>query len=160
MKPHYMLYNSSSSSSSSAAEVLVVEESNTRPNNSLISDYFLTRRPAGAVLDDDRDDCKQAVRSSSSSACNNGKAHHGQHQHRLVNIISARQDLEHAVAGALAGIFVSLCLHPLDTVKTVIQSSSSSCHAPQNKSVCYIAKTIISRHHRGTQKLFYSFSLE
>ncbi|KAL6501720.1 hypothetical protein OROGR_026853 [Orobanche gracilis] len=29
---------------------------------------------------------------------------------------------EHAFAGAMAGAFVSLCLHPIDTVKTVIQS--------------------------------------
>ncbi|KAL6549980.1 hypothetical protein OROMI_020468 [Orobanche minor] len=29
---------------------------------------------------------------------------------------------EHAFAGAMAGVFVSLCLHPMDTVKTVIQS--------------------------------------
>ncbi|KAF3960931.1 hypothetical protein CMV_014403 [Castanea mollissima] len=46
---------------------------------------------------------------------------------------------EHAFAGALAGIFVSLCLHPVDTVKTVIQS----CHAEQ-KSICYIGKSIVS----------------
>ncbi|XP_048320534.2 uncharacterized protein LOC107405979 [Ziziphus jujuba] len=46
---------------------------------------------------------------------------------------------EHAFAGALAGIFVSLCLHPVDTVKTVIQS----CRAEQ-KSVCYIGKSIVS----------------
>lgn len=52
----------------------------------------------------------------------------------------------HAFAGALAGIFVSLCLHPVDTVKTVIQS----CRAEQ-KSICYIGKSIVSD--RG--KLFY-----
>ncbi|EFJ14456.1 hypothetical protein SELMODRAFT_120459 [Selaginella moellendorffii] len=34
---------------------------------------------------------------------------------------SASCGKNHAVAGALAGVFVSLCLHPLDTVKTVIQ---------------------------------------
>ncbi|KAE8055339.1 hypothetical protein FH972_012185 [Carpinus fangiana] len=46
---------------------------------------------------------------------------------------------EHAFAGALSGIFVSLCLHPVDTVKTVIQS----CRAEQ-KSICYIGKSIVS----------------
>ncbi|KAJ7944922.1 putative Mitochondrial carrier protein [Quillaja saponaria] len=46
---------------------------------------------------------------------------------------------EHAFAGALAGIFVSLCLHPVDTVKTVIQS----CRADQS-SIFYIGKSIVS----------------
>lgn len=46
---------------------------------------------------------------------------------------------EHAFAGAFAGIFVSLCLHPIDTVKTVIQS----CHAEQ-KSIYYIGRSIVS----------------
>lgn len=46
---------------------------------------------------------------------------------------------EHAFAGALAGMFVSLCLHPFDTIKTVVQS----CRA-EHKSVCYIGKSIIS----------------
>lgn len=46
---------------------------------------------------------------------------------------------EHAFSGALAGIFVSVCLHPVDTVKTIIQS----CHAEQ-KSIGYIGKSIVS----------------
>lgn len=46
---------------------------------------------------------------------------------------------EHAFAGAFAGIFVSLCLHPVDTVKTVIQS----CRAEQ-KSIFYIGRSIVS----------------
>ncbi|KAL0393547.1 UNVERIFIED_CONTAM: hypothetical protein Slati_4320900 [Sesamum latifolium] len=46
---------------------------------------------------------------------------------------------EHAVAGAMAGIFVSLCLHPMDTVKTVIQS----CRADQ-KPLHSIGKSIIA----------------
>lgn len=46
---------------------------------------------------------------------------------------------EHAVAGALSGIFVSLCLHPVDTIKTVIQS----CRAEQ-KSIWYIGKSVVS----------------
>lgn len=50
---------------------------------------------------------------------------------------------KHAFAGALAGAFVSLCLHPFDSVKTIIQS----CH-PTQKSIFCIAQSIISE--RGT----------
>lgn len=78
-----------------------------------------TKEPVEFVTEDD---CRKNI---CSTAC------------RKPQSTLARQ--EHAVAGALAGIFVSLCLHPVDTVKTVIQS----CHAEQ-KSVCYIGKTIIS----------------
>lgn len=46
---------------------------------------------------------------------------------------------EHAFSGALAGICVSLCLHPIDTIKTVIQS----CRADQ-RSIFYIGKSIVS----------------
>ena len=46
---------------------------------------------------------------------------------------------EHAFSGALAGICVSLCLHPVDTIKTVIQS----CRAEQS-SIFYIGKSIVS----------------
>lgn len=46
---------------------------------------------------------------------------------------------EHAFAGALSGIFVSVCLHPVDTIKTVVQS----CRAEQ-KSICFIGKSIVS----------------
>ncbi|KAM7257556.1 hypothetical protein ACFE04_013297 [Oxalis oulophora] len=54
---------------------------------------------------------------------------------------------EHAVAGALAGVFVSLSLHPVDTVKTIIQS----CRADQ-KSIYDIGKSIISE--RGLSGLY------
>ncbi|CAH1451408.1 unnamed protein product [Lactuca virosa] len=54
---------------------------------------------------------------------------------------------EHAFAGAFAGIFVSLCLHPMDTVKTVIQS----CPTDQ-RSIPYISKSIISE--RGLSGLY------
>lgn len=54
---------------------------------------------------------------------------------------------EHAFAGALAGVFVSLCLHPVDTVKTVIQS----CHTEQ-KSIVYIGRSIVSE--RGLTGLY------
>lgn len=46
---------------------------------------------------------------------------------------------EHAFAGAFAGIFVSLSLHPIDTVKTIIQS----CPAEQ-KSISFIGRSIVS----------------
>ncbi|XP_057464021.1 uncharacterized protein LOC130753876 [Actinidia eriantha] len=66
---------------------------------------------------------------------NNNKPHFGIAKH------------EHAFAGALAGIFVSLCLHPVDTVKTVIQS----CRADQ-RSINYIVKSIITE--RGATGLY------
>ncbi|CBI34669.3 unnamed protein product, partial [Vitis vinifera] len=47
---------------------------------------------------------------------------------------------EHAFAGAFAGVFVSLCLHPVDTIKTVIQS----CQADQ-KSIFSVGRLIISQ---------------
>lgn len=54
---------------------------------------------------------------------------------------------EHAFAGALAGLSVSLCLHPVDTVKTVIQT----CPANQS-SINYIGRSIISE--RGVTGLY------
>ncbi|KAJ4835491.1 hypothetical protein Tsubulata_015482 [Turnera subulata] len=54
---------------------------------------------------------------------------------------------EHAFAGAFAGVFVSLCLHPVDTVKTVIQS----CCVDQ-KSISYIGRSIVSE--RGVTGLY------
>ncbi|CAL9232463.1 unnamed protein product [Arabidopsis halleri] len=53
----------------------------------------------------------------------------------------------HAFAGALAGISVSLCLHPLDTVKTMIQS----CRLGE-KSLCNTGRSIISE--RGFSGLY------
>lgn len=58
---------------------------------------------------------------------------------------------EHAFAGALAGVFVSLCLHPVDTIKTVVQSY----HAEQ-KSLSYIGKSIVSD--RGLSGLYRGIS--
>ncbi|CAN8246458.1 unnamed protein product [Cochlearia groenlandica] len=52
----------------------------------------------------------------------------------------------HAFAGALAGISVSLCLHPLDTVKTMVQSCRLE------KSLCYTGRSIISE--RGFSGLY------
>ncbi|XP_015955542.1 uncharacterized protein LOC107479942 isoform X1 [Arachis duranensis] len=46
---------------------------------------------------------------------------------------------EHAFSGALAGVCVSLCLHPVDTIKTVIQS----CRAEQ-RSIVNIGKSVVS----------------
>ncbi|XP_057421339.1 uncharacterized protein LOC130715278 isoform X2 [Lotus japonicus] len=54
---------------------------------------------------------------------------------------------EHAFSGALAGICVSLCLHPVDTIKTVTQS----CRAEQ-RSIFYIGKSIVSD--RGLPALY------
>ncbi|GKU95268.1 hypothetical protein SLEP1_g8649 [Rubroshorea leprosula] len=65
--------------------------------------------------------------------------------HEKPQYVLAKQ--EHAFAGALAGIFVSLCLHPVDTVKTVIQS----CRAEQ-RSICYIGRSIVSE--RGLTGLY------
>uniref|UniRef100_A0A9I9CM08 Uncharacterized protein n=1 Tax=Cucumis melo TaxID=3656 RepID=A0A9I9CM08_CUCME len=58
---------------------------------------------------------------------------------------------EHAFAGALAGVFVSLCLHPVDTIKTVFQSY----HAEQ-KSLSYIGKSIVTD--RGLSGLYRGIS--
>ncbi|KAI4311750.1 hypothetical protein MLD38_036623 [Melastoma candidum] len=49
----------------------------------------------------------------------------------------ARQ--EHAFAGAFSGIFVSICLHPVDTIKTVTQS----CRVEQ-RSLRHIGESIVS----------------
>lgn len=57
----------------------------------------------------------------------------------------ARQ--EHAFAGAFAGIFVSLCLHPVDTIKTVTQSCRSD-----PKSIFDISRSIIAD--RGVTGLY------
>ncbi|KAK9716581.1 hypothetical protein RND81_06G243400 [Saponaria officinalis] len=54
---------------------------------------------------------------------------------------------EHAVSGALSGIVVSLCLHPVDTVKTVLQSSQAG-----QKSLCYIGQSIVAE--RGLSGLY------
>ncbi|CAI9756499.1 unnamed protein product [Fraxinus pennsylvanica] len=58
---------------------------------------------------------------------------------------------EHAFAGAMAGIFVSLCLHPVDTVKTVLQS----CPIDQ-KPLHRIGRSIISE--RGVMGLYRGIS--
>lgn len=59
---------------------------------------------------------------------------------------SSKETPTYAFAGALAGVSVSLCLHPLDTVKTMIQS----CRL-QDKSLCYTGRSIISE--RGKKHL-------
>ncbi|XP_009795670.1 uncharacterized protein LOC107795550 isoform X1 [Nicotiana tabacum] len=58
---------------------------------------------------------------------------------------------EHAFAGAMAGIFVSLCLHPVDTIKTVVQS----CRGDQ-KPLYYIGRSFISE--RGVTALYRGIS--
>ncbi|KAL8138927.1 hypothetical protein V2J09_004928 [Rumex salicifolius] len=54
---------------------------------------------------------------------------------------------EHAFSGALAGTFVSLCIHPVDTIKTVIQS----CKVEQ-KSLYTIGQSIVTE--RGLSGLY------
>ncbi|EEF51193.1 uncharacterized protein LOC8287381 [Ricinus communis] len=54
---------------------------------------------------------------------------------------------EHAYAGAFAGVFVSLCLHPVDTIKTVTQS-----YRTEQKSICDIGRSIVSE--RGVTGLY------
>ncbi|KAK6158249.1 hypothetical protein DH2020_005563 [Rehmannia glutinosa] len=58
---------------------------------------------------------------------------------------------EHAFAGAMAGVFVSLCLHPMDTIKTVIQF----CRADQ-KPLHIIGRSIIAE--RGITGLYRGIS--
>lgn len=50
---------------------------------------------------------------------------------------------QNAIAGALAGGFVSLCLHPIDTLKTVVQAQTG-----RNRNLVPILSSIISE--RGT----------
>ncbi|XP_058732018.1 mitochondrial aspartate-glutamate transporter AGC1 isoform X2 [Vicia villosa] len=57
--------------------------------------------------------------------------------HKQASHFLAKQ--EHAFSGAMAGVCVSCCLHPVDTIKTVIQS----CRAEQ-RSIFYIGKSIVS----------------
>ncbi|GER33074.1 mitochondrial substrate carrier family protein [Striga asiatica] len=58
---------------------------------------------------------------------------------------------EHAFAGAMAGIFVSLCLHPMDTIKTVVQS----CRADP-KNLHDIGRSIVAE--RGITGLYRGIS--
>lgn len=57
--------------------------------------------------------------------------------HKIPGDILANQ--RHAIAGALAGTFVSLCLHPADTIKTVIQARIKN-----EKSIHHIFRSIVS----------------
>lgn len=58
---------------------------------------------------------------------------------------------EHAFAGAMAGIFVSLCLHPVDTIKTVVQSCPND-----QKPLYHIGRSFISE--RGLTALYRGIS--
>ncbi|KAJ8526921.1 hypothetical protein K7X08_029398 [Anisodus acutangulus] len=68
-----------------------------------------------------------------------------------VQISVAKDKPHYAIAGAMAGIFVSLCLHPVDTIKTVVQS----CHNHQ-KPLYYIGRSFISE--RGVTALYRGIS--
>ncbi|XP_042511769.1 mitoferrin isoform X2 [Macadamia integrifolia] len=61
--------------------------------------------------------------------------------------VSAVASQKHAFAGALAGTVVSLCLHPVDTIKTVIQSCGTD-----QKSLSHVVRSIISE--RGVIGLY------
>ncbi|XP_043718083.1 adenine nucleotide transporter BT1, chloroplastic/mitochondrial [Telopea speciosissima] len=61
--------------------------------------------------------------------------------------VSAIANQKHAFAGALAGTVVSLCLHPVDTIKTVIQSCGTD-----QKSVSHVVRSVISE--RGVIGLY------
>ncbi|GAB2273915.1 hypothetical protein Dimus_008686 [Dionaea muscipula] len=61
------------------------------------------------------------------------------HSQKIEGLNSAETKQEHAVSGALAGVFVSLCLHPVDTIKTVVQT----CRANQ-LSLCSVGQSIVS----------------
>jgi hypothetical protein len=54
---------------------------------------------------------------------------------------------QNAIAGALAGAFVSLCLHPIDTIKTVIQAQTG-----QHHNLFPVLSSIISQ--RGLRGLY------
>ncbi|KAK9143740.1 hypothetical protein Syun_013140 [Stephania yunnanensis] len=57
----------------------------------------------------------------------------------------------HAFAGALAGTFVSICLHPIDTVKTIVQS-----HGQCKRSGHHVLRSIISQ--RGVTGMYRGIS--
>lgn len=105
---------------------------------SLCSDYLL--HPIQDLDADGKENELSEIREVQESQTVNPSVHFSIHKYRV-----AKQ--EHAFAGAFAGIFVSLCLHPMDTVKTVIQS----CHTDQ-RSIPYIGKSIISE--RGVSGLY------
>lgn len=65
-------------------------------------------------------------------------------QSKAVNVFANHR---HAIAGALAGTFVSVCLHPVDTIKTVIQAQSYD-----EKSITRIFGCIVSE--RGVTGLY------
>ncbi|XP_064976720.1 uncharacterized protein LOC135583063 isoform X1 [Musa acuminata AAA Group] len=67
-------------------------------------------------------------------------------EHKRLPIFTIHDKLEkeltknrHAIAGALAGTIVSLCLHPIDTIKTIIQADGIG-----QKSVYCTLRTLIS----------------
>lgn len=105
---------------------------------SLCSDYLL--HPIQDLDADEKENELSEIKEGQESQTVNPSVHFSIYKYGV-----AKQ--EHAFAGAFAGIFVSLCLHPMDTVKTVIQS----CHTDQ-RSIPYIGKSIISE--RGVSGLY------
>ncbi|KAL1154120.1 hypothetical protein V6Z11_A09G220200 [Gossypium hirsutum] len=113
---------------------------NTGGTTSLCSDYFLID------AQETKADCSVS-RTPDSNLCADSHINSLASHYSAFKEWQPLSDGKHAFAGAFAGIFVSLCLHPIDTVKTVIQS----CHAEQ-KSIFYIGRSIISE--RGFTGLY------
>ncbi|KAI3974917.1 hypothetical protein MKX01_005028 [Papaver californicum] len=119
------------------------------PNSTLGSDCYVD----DLVLDDgENEDCESMPDNESSKKhitelhleneptselCSGTK-------NQLIHTLAKKR---HAFAGALAGTFVSLCLHPVDTIKTVIQAQSTV-----QKPISGIVGSIISD--RGVSGLY------
>ncbi|XP_038679320.1 uncharacterized protein LOC119980617 isoform X2 [Tripterygium wilfordii] len=127
------------------------------PNSSLCTDYHINvLASCGSTHEESKHkidggelpETKIQQPEKYAAVCKNGIDIHPSVRERP-RFILAKQ--EHAFSGALAGVFVSLCLHPIDTVKTVIQA----CRAEQ-KSICYVGKSIVSE--RGMMGLYRGIS--
>ena len=115
------------------------------PAECIVSNGNVTRNPVSALhADCSINDLTSVTSAYEDHICNtNGNDLHGYINNQQKVLVVDRSHYafakqEHAFAGAFAGIFLSLCLHPIDTIKTVIQS----CH--NQNSLHYISRSIIS----------------